>query len=198
MDHTQDDLLPPQRLAIAYAPKQVRAQFALLLRFDVRLAGIIENAREPLIAQIKLAWWRDAIMASVSARPKGEPLLSDLFALDDPALTQGAAELVNAWELLVEREQWPAETTLSFAQIRGRAIFGAYSRLCDQPELPAMLGQQWAADDLRQRFGDRVMAMQRADLPLPKNRIIRPLTILALSVRGVSGPRLIWHALTGR
>jgi 15-cis-phytoene synthase len=198
MNPADDDLPPPLRLAIAYAPKQVRAQFALLLRFDVRLAGIIDCAREPLIAQIKLAWWRDAIMASVPTRPKGEPLLSTLFALEDSALNQAAAKLVNAWELLIEEGQWSAEIVQTFAQIRGQAIFGAYSRLCDQPALPAMLGEGWAADDLRQRCGDRVMAIQRADSPLPRNRIFRPLTIMAMSVRGVSGPRLLWHALTGR
>jgi 15-cis-phytoene synthase len=169
-----------------------------LLRFDVRLAGIIESAREPLIAQIKLAWWRDAIMASVPSRPKGEPLLSTLFALDDSALNQAAAQLVNAWELLIDEGQWSAETVQTFAQIRGQAIFRAYSGLCDQPELPAMLGEQWAVDDLRHRFGERVKAMPRANVALPRNRIFRTLTILALSVRGVSGPRLIWHALTGR
>ena len=31
-----------------------------------------------------------------------------------------------------------------------------------------------------------------------KDRLLRPLTILALSVRDISGPKLLWHALTGR
>jgi 15-cis-phytoene synthase len=198
MVETDDDLSPPVRLAIAYAPQRAKAAFALLLRFDARFAGIIANASEPLIAQMKIAWWRDAIMASVGARPKGEPLLSSLFELDDPAINQAIVRLADAWESLVGEDQWPAATVDSFAQMRGQAVFQAYATLSGQLELPAELAARWAADDLRQRFGDTVKEIARANVSLPKDRIFRPMTILAMSVRGVSGPRLIWHALTGR
>jgi 15-cis-phytoene synthase len=198
MNPVYDDLPPPSRLALAYAPQHIRAAFALLLCFDARFTGVIGNASEPLIAQMKLAWWRDAIMASASVRPKGEPLLSSLFDLEDSALNQAVVQLVDAWELLVGEGQWAAATADNFAQMRGQAIFDAYAKLCGQTELSAGLAEQWAADDLRLRFGERVARMAYANTPLPKARIFRPLTILAMSVRGVSGPRLIWHALTGR
>lgn len=198
MNAANDDLPPPARLAIAYAPQRARAALALLLRFDARFAGIIANTSEPLITQMKIAWWRDAMIASVAARPKGEPLLSILFELNDPAVSQAATQLADAWELLVGEDQWSAATLENFARMRGRAVFNSYATLCGQLKLPSGLGEQWAANDLQQRFGDRGQEFLLQNLPLPKDRVFRPLTILVMSVRDVSGPRLIWHALTGR
>jgi len=46
------ELSPPARLAIAYAPRDLRSAFALLLQLDQRFAEILRNAREPMIARI--------------------------------------------------------------------------------------------------------------------------------------------------
>jgi hypothetical protein len=60
------------------------------------------------------------------------------------------------------------------------------------------LSQQWAMDALRVEFPSKFVALDNQPLPaLPKGRKIRPLSILAMSVRNVSGLRLIGHALTG-
>ena len=53
-------LPPPLRLALAYCPAGIRPGFALLLRFDERIAGIAMKQGEPMVAQLKLAWWREA------------------------------------------------------------------------------------------------------------------------------------------
>ncbi|MFM2237345.1 MAG: hypothetical protein RL209_1379, partial [Pseudomonadota bacterium] len=77
------ELYPPAQLAIAYAPRDLRSAFALLLQVDQRFAEILRNAREPMIAQIKMAWWREALSSTAEARPKGEPLLQALNQLGD-------------------------------------------------------------------------------------------------------------------
>lgn len=64
-------------------PRERRAAIAALWAFAERLTQLLIDAREPLIGQIKLAWWRD--MAAMLARdpeglPKGEPLLAELTA----------------------------------------------------------------------------------------------------------------------
>ena len=64
-------------------PRERRAAIAALWAFAERLTRLLIDAREPLIGQIKLAWWRD--MAAMLARdpaglPKGEPLLAELTA----------------------------------------------------------------------------------------------------------------------
>lgn len=198
MDYANDDLTPPARLAIVYAPKRIRSAFSLLLRFDARLAAIVGNAKEPLIGQMKLAWWRDALSADEPNRPKGEPYLSSLFALNDPILTSAAISLVDAWEYLVVEENWLEPNIDKFGSVRGTAVFSSYARMAALTEYPESLARKWAMDDLRLRFGERVAVSQFSRPALPRKRIFRPLTILAMSVTGVSGLRLVWHALTGR
>jgi 15-cis-phytoene synthase len=53
--------LPPQRLALAYTKQDLRLGFGLLLALDDRLEQIFRKAGEPLIAQMRLAWWNDVI-----------------------------------------------------------------------------------------------------------------------------------------
>ena len=70
------------RIMVA-VPLERRAAIATLWAFAERLTRLLIDAREPLIGQIKLAWWRD--MAAMLARdpgglPKGEPLLAELTA----------------------------------------------------------------------------------------------------------------------
>lgn len=64
-------------------PQARRAAMAALWGLAARLTKLLIDAREPLIGQIKLAWWRDmaAMIASdPGALPKGEPLLAELQA----------------------------------------------------------------------------------------------------------------------
>ena len=198
MEIDLEGLTPPVRLALAYTPKSVRASFAILLRLDARFAQIASNAKEPLIGQMKLAWWRDAIIGSSPARPKGEPLLNSLFEADNSILNDAGAALADAWEILITHDDWPAAIVGGFAKARGHAVFQGYADLSGLRDFPAELAGQWAADDLRLRFGEHVSGTPRPAFALPKERMFRPLTILAMSVRDDSGPRLIWHALTGR
>ncbi|WP_432770332.1 MAG: hypothetical protein HEQ22_06215 [Sphingopyxis sp.] len=62
-------------------PRERRAAMAALWALAERLTNLLIDAREPLIGQIKLAWWRD-MMAMLAADPdglpKGEPLLAEL------------------------------------------------------------------------------------------------------------------------
>ncbi len=195
----EDDLTPPARLALAYAPQRVRVGFALLLQLDNRLANIVANVTEPLIGQMKLAWWRDAIGSDPAGRPKGEPLLSQLFALDVAVLNDAATRLVDAWEILIIEQDWSVSAISRFAAERGRALFGGYAMLLGTSDFPEQIAAEWAADDLRLRFGDKVAHTGGDPIhPMPKSMSLRPLTILAMSVRDISGPRLIWHVLTGR
>src|SRR3546814_14931016 len=64
-------------------PRERRPAMAALWGLAARLTKLLLDAREPLIGQIKLAWWRDmaALIASdPDALPKGEPLLAELRA----------------------------------------------------------------------------------------------------------------------
>ncbi|BBB08154.1 hypothetical protein [Sphingopyxis sp. EG6] len=86
-------------------PRERRAAMAALWDFAERLTNLLIGAREPLIGQIKLAWWRD--MAAMLARdpdslPKGEPLLAALTATW--ARQGGLDTLVDAAEAMLLAE----------------------------------------------------------------------------------------------
>ncbi len=64
-------------------PHARRAAMSALWGLAARLTKLLIDAREPLIGQIKLAWWRDMagmIASDPGALPKGEPLLAELQA----------------------------------------------------------------------------------------------------------------------
>lgn len=189
MSDIDHDLTPPQRLALAYAKGEQRDILSFMLRLDARLCNIVGRAGEPMIAQMKLAWWRDALSCEPARRPKGEPLL---LAFDGVSAKVGVAaeQLVSAWEFLLVAPDWSPEVVAQFAQMRGEAVFSA--------DAQRNVASEWAANDLRLRFPERRLGAAGSKAQLPQNRVARPLSILAMSVRDISGPQLIWHALTGR
>ena len=191
-------LAPPVRLAIAYARADLRDALSLLLRFDDRIAGIVGRSSEPMIAQMKIAWWHDAIAKTKDERPRGEPLLIELNAIESEDVAGAMRQILDAWGLLLAEEQWSQDTLATFANLRGEGIFGTYLRWIDE-NAGSGLGRQWALDDLRQRFGSRVdMSFAKPLARLPSNRSLRPLTILMLAATAPAGFRMTWHALTGR
>jgi phytoene synthase len=115
------DLRDP-RVTVA-VPRERRAALAALWALAERLTKLLHDAREPLIGQIKLAWWRDmlALLASdPAALPKGEPLLAELQ--QDWAGQGGLDTLVDAAEamLLADGDEARREAATAF----GAALFG--------------------------------------------------------------------------
>lgn len=83
-------------------PHARRAAMSALWGLAARLTKLLLDAREPLIGQIKLAWWRDmmAMLANdPAALPKGEPLLAELQATW--AGQSGLDALVDAAEAML-------------------------------------------------------------------------------------------------
>lgn len=83
-------------------PHARRAAMAALWALAARLTKLLIDAREPLIGQIKLAWWRDmmAMLANdPAALPKGEPLLAELQEMW--AGRSGLDALVDAAEAML-------------------------------------------------------------------------------------------------
>lgn len=104
-------------------PRERRPAIAALWALAERLTKLLQDAREPLIGQIKLAWWRDmmAMLANdPAALPKGEPLLAELQAT---WAGQGGLEgLVDAAEAMLVAEDGSSRQAAAMAF--GRALFG--------------------------------------------------------------------------
>lgn len=65
-------------LAVRYAPLDAQPGMAALLALDERLGAILRSTREPLIGQMRLTWWHEALAALDTASAPAEPLLSTL------------------------------------------------------------------------------------------------------------------------
>ena len=159
------ELSPPLRLAVAYAPASARPGWTALLALDQRLARAVAGASEPLIGQLKLAWWRDRTREPASAWPRGEPLLAALAPFDGERAALEA--LVDAWEAQIDADGDPARLA-QLAQARGLAV-AALARMlgcADDPDTIAGHARRWT---------------DRGAWPVaPRlSRAMRPLAILA-------------------
>lgn len=218
-DENQDvELSPLEQLALAYAPAATKNVLNALLSLDRRLAGVVLTAREPMLAQIRLAWWRDTLALPVADRPRGEPLIAQLAPLGESA---GLARLVNGWEALVRERPWSDVMMAEHVTGRG-ALFGAAAgAFGGDPELAGREGAIWAAWDLaRVAPPDADIAAAwtvardkaRGSAAPRWPRTLRPLAVLANFARGELGRsptprepagalallRLVGHGLTGR
>src|SRR5689334_18098035 len=96
------DLDPDRKLALAYVPAAARPAVEALWRLDAALAGILATGTQPLISQMRLAWWREALEALDRAPPPAEPVLQALAAHVLPAVTGAElAALEEGWLVLL-------------------------------------------------------------------------------------------------
>jgi phytoene synthase len=208
---------PLRDLAVSYAPKGARAGVTALFALDAALGRILRTTSEPMVGQMRLAWWREALARlDVTASP-AEPVLQ---AVARDALPLGAtggalARMVDGWEILLGDLGDDALT--SHAIERGVVLFEQVGRVTgaspDDPLAPA--GQGWALADLAANVGDaevagraRVMATDAfRDMTGKRwSRRGRALGALSLAAQlALDGPprpwwvaRLAWHRMSGR
>ncbi|VWX51584.1 conserved hypothetical protein [Novosphingobium sp. 9U] len=199
------------RLALVYAPASAREQTLALLALDARLATLIRRSNEPMLAQLRLAWWRESIGHDPAHWPEGEPILATLRSWG--ADHARATALVNAWEALTAPSPLAADAMLAFADGRGAAAAALAQVLgrSNEAEPARQLGRIWALEDLAMRLGreeERATAARlAAERPgkLPRvSRPLRPLRVLAGLARrrrragseeGASSPAAMLEAL---
>lgn len=180
-----DEMPILRRLALSYAPPAARGPTLALLALDTRLAAILRAAREPMMAQLRLAWWREQLKADAAAVPAGDPLLSALLSWGPRR--EILAELVDGWEALTAAAPLPVEAFLALADARG-AAFGVLAEVVGVPrdrEQAARLGRRWALFDLTAHLGDPEERRRAAMLAeatdrgqIRLGRRMRPLVVL--------------------
>lgn len=171
-----------QRLALAYAPKADRARYAAIFALDARLAGILRHSREPMLAQIRFAWWRETLQSDTARWPAGEPLLAAVIAaFTDPRVL---ASLVDGWEAMTGPAPLGSDAFLALANARAAVLAGD-----DAPGQRA--ARAWALADIALHLShpqerEAALALARAAdcRPARLPRPLRPLAVLrALAAR---------------
>lgn len=180
------DALPlEQRLALAYARGPDKPLILGIFSLDARLALIVRGTREPMLAQLKLAWWRDQLNKAPADRPTGEPVLHLLGPLGEHSHT--LVRLVDGWEQLAGAATLSGVVIEAFAEGRGSAFAALAHTLGHRADVAEAerAGRNWAMADLGSKLTDpaeRNAAQELADIQdwrrpaLPRS--LRPLQVL--------------------
>ena len=65
---------PDRYLAALFVPKAARAHLLALYGLNIELSSIAAQAREPVLGEIRLQWWRDAIHKAARGQTVGHPV----------------------------------------------------------------------------------------------------------------------------
>lgn len=186
MNTETGELSLANRVALAWSRGRTRAVLVPLFTLDERLGRIVAVAREPMLAQLRLAWWRDRLGEARDLRPKGDPVL-DAIGLNWQDEEAALVALVDGWEELLGDAPLSENAFQRFAEGKG-AAFAASARLAGQEgsaEAADSAGRRYAFGDCFARLSDPVererlqavasrLQTQRSRLPGP----LRPLAIL--------------------
>ena len=188
-------LAPTHRLALAYAPAQCRRAWLGFLALDARLASVVRAAREPVLGQLRLAWWRERLTETSPAR--GEPLLYMLESWGPQR--QALVTLVDGWEGMLGEAPLGARALAAFAE--GRAVSAAalahVCNLADHAGAAERMARKWGLGDLTRHLTHpderaAALALLAAQdwIPARLPRALRPLVVLhALARRQRRGPQ---------
>ncbi|MEH3037163.1 MAG: squalene/phytoene synthase family protein [Sphingomonas adhaesiva] len=211
---------PDERaLAIGYAPADRRAALAALFALDDRLAAILRTTREPLVGQMRLTWWHEALSGLTPGDGPAEPVLSAL-SRDVVALTAAAplADLVEGWEALLDIPLDRAALA-RHAEARGAGLFSLAAVVLDRDsEQVRLAGEGWALADLSRHLSDSSLAAEaRRTAEEGLARALSPRWPVALRALGAMAhlarldlrddrpedhparaARILWHRMTGR
>jgi phytoene synthase len=209
------DTDPASALALSYA-LDGRAAAAALLALDQRLADIVAKARDPLIGQMRLTWWREALEALDRAPPPAEPILRGLAELVLPRGVSGVSlgAVVDGWEALLETPL--NEDAIERHGKSGAALFVALATVTGARDpMAGEAGSGRALAVLARHLGDRTLrervamvARRHLDAALAPRwsragRAVGALALLARQDLDGSAPvvrlaRLLRYRLTGR
>lgn len=190
-----EPLPPEQRLALAWSTAAKRERLASVLVLDRRLARIVARTREPMLGQMRLAWWRDALGKPVAERPRGDAVLDTLGRLLEG---QEAAliALVDGWERILEEPPLSESAARRFAAGRCMALLAAYNRTtCENgPRDPFHeAAWRWSLADFASRVsddGERALLL-RLGLGDGEQNLRLPREARGLAVLGALGARAL-------
>lgn len=169
---------PDRYLATLYAPRDKRPALFALHALDLELLDVALGTSEPMIGQIRLAWWRERLAELDGQAVPAQPVLkalsiaglsaSDLEGFDDASLAYLDGD-VHEW-----------------AHLRGTKLFAVGARILDSSDDAVDAGHVWAAVDgwrrglIDQAAVAEVLAAAPRRMPAPL-RPIAALTGLARS-----------------
>ena len=182
-------------LASLFAPEPERRGLLALLAFDNELARTRSVTREPMLARIRLEWWREAVVEATGAeKPRAQPIVEVLSEIVRrhglPA--QRFLDLIDAREEEIEGALDVVRAGHALADLQ-LAVLG----VVDEPTRNAALdvGAAWLMGEGPER--DALLAEARSHQPRIDPRalpILLPARLLDRSWPPWQKPLVLWWA----
>jgi len=210
-------------LAFAYVPARHRPAIEALFAIDAAMADVLRTTSEPMLGQIRLAWWRERLEELDAGHAPAEPRL---LAVEHDLLSRGVkggdlAGLERGWVALFSPFPWEVGRAEAI-WFRGRLLFALAAQLVSRTDdLIEGAGGLWALVDAARHCSDpqsremllaqgRTFARGLAGAKFPAK--LRPLSMLAATaIRDLRRPQpfepegtpgraaaMILHRATGR
>lgn len=188
----------PLPTVLAWAGMRRDAGVAALFALDAQLGEIVRTTRTPIVGQMRLTWWHDAILALDHAPPPAQPVLRALAAGVLPHGVAGAslADMIDGWEIVLDDDAPDDDALVRYAAARGGVLFAAMSRVVggEPGAADVAAGRCWALADLAAHVADPTLARRAATAALAEpikgaSRFARALSSdAALAARGRGSP----------
>jgi phytoene synthase len=176
---------PDRSFALDHVATTYRRPVAALWALDQQFGAIVASTTQPMVGQMRLLWWREALASGVSGHPVLEEMTS-VFARGIVADALGT--MIDGWEELLDPLPLSEVQLAAFAAKRGTQLFTLTAQICDVT-CPGEAGAGWALADFAFRCSDKVtsvraLAMANIRLSyLDLKAVPRPLRILVWLAR---------------
>ena len=162
-DLSCENLPDELELALAYTPQSVRERLRAYFAFDQRLARIVSATSEPMLGQMRLAWWRDELGKPPGERPQGDAVLAALGAHWDGD-HEHLLKCVEGWEALVVAESFDRAVLAHMVEGRSAALAYLTPPTDDEQERRSRsAAARYVAADIASRLsdeGERALAVR--------------------------------------
>ena len=203
-------------LILAYCPSAIRPAWAWLFALQKRINDGVARVGEPVLGQMRIAWWRERIADADTLSVQRDPMLLELADLAErhPSLIEVAGCLLDVIEARIT-----AETQLQWAGAiaeEGSILAGAYAKLAGLENNCSGVGRAFgcarvlaAGLPMDDEHWQSVSALAEEELAFARNADLpRSLSLMRLyasqilanpngQVRRRDGIKLVIHGLTG-
>ncbi len=151
------EILPDEvHIALAHTQPEMRGALRIFFELDRRLARIVAATTEPMLGQMRLAWWRDELGKLAADRPAGDVVLDGIGKYWG-GREASLVKLVNAWEHLLVDPPLTEDDASAFGSLRRDALIAVYgdrSQQHDHYPAYAAAGWHWAMADFASNIPD--------------------------------------------
>jgi 15-cis-phytoene synthase len=162
-----DTVLTETRLALAYAPRHLRSDFAGILALDRQFGAIVSQARDPHLARIRLAWWADQLMdlASSCNAPHPDLQFAQTLVRRHDVNPELLARLTQGWDTLLCDDSLSVESLAAYGALRGGTLFAIAAQVARiKSSACVTMGTAWALADFVFRCSDPQVGCRAAML----------------------------------